>query len=275
MQFSTHFSPPNAQNPLTWNWDISDNDELDIPKQEFTLDLSFLQNSKKGLSISANCREWLEKLNIYSWQDLVILSPMKNAENLMRILTIGGYHKYRQDLRKLLCFGKICNPQFKNATPTPNNTRQWHIRYLHRLHNDLPFLPTIERQGIANILSRSLISPVDPLNPTPPDFITVPHVQQLHSERGGEIQNSTQNPIEKNGNKNEGILKCLHENEINNDEYIEETTPEHEENSTHMIRTDQIPTVFRSPSHWEHQNQGPNQVLNHPLKSFLSKLRKQ
>ena len=100
-------------------------------------------------------------------------------------------------------------------------------------------------------MSRSLTSPVDPLNPTPPDFITVPHVQQLHSERGGEIQNSTQNPIEKNGNKNEGILKCVDENEINNDEYIEETIPEHEENSTHMIRTDQIPTVFRSPSHWE------------------------
>ena len=59
MQFSTHFSAPNAQNPLTWNWDISDNDELDIPKQEFTLDLSFLQNPKKGLGFSANCREWL------------------------------------------------------------------------------------------------------------------------------------------------------------------------------------------------------------------------
>ena len=77
MQFSTHFSPTNVQNPFTWNWDISDNDELDIPKQEFTLDLSFLQNSKKGLGFSANCREWLEKLNIYSWHDLVILSPMK------------------------------------------------------------------------------------------------------------------------------------------------------------------------------------------------------
>ena len=77
------------------------------------------------------------------------------------------------------------------------------------------------------------------------------HMQQLHSERGGEIQNSTQNPIEKNGNKNEGILKCLHEKKINNDDYIKETIPEHEENSIHMIRTDQIPTVFRSPSHWE------------------------
>ena len=150
---------------------------------------------------------------------LFLSRPMKNAESLMRILTIGGYHKYRQDLRKLLRFGKICNPQFKNATPTPNNTHLWHTKYLLRLHNDLPFLPTNERQGIANILSRSLISPVDPLHPTPPDFITVPHAQRLHSERGGEIQNSTQNPIE----KNEGILKCLHENEINNDEYIEET----------------------------------------------------
>ena len=59
MQFSRHFSPPTAQDPFSWNWDISDNEELDIPKQEFTLDLSFLQNSKKGLGFSANCREWL------------------------------------------------------------------------------------------------------------------------------------------------------------------------------------------------------------------------
>ena len=86
--------------------------------------------------------------------------------------------------------------------------------------------PTIERQGIANILSCSLISPVEPLNPTPPDFITVPHAQRLHSERGGEVQNSTQNPIEKNGNQNGGIFKDFHENEINNDEYIEEIIPE-------------------------------------------------
>ena len=59
MQFSTHFSPPNAQDSLTWSWDISDNEKLDISKQEFTLDLSFLQNSNKGLGFSANCREWL------------------------------------------------------------------------------------------------------------------------------------------------------------------------------------------------------------------------
>ena len=78
-----------------------------------------------------------------------------------------------------------------------------------------------------------------------------------------------------NGNKNEAILKYLHENEINNNEYIEETIPEHEENSTHMIRTDQIQTVFRSPSHWKTPESETNQVLNHPLKSFLSKLRKQ
>ena len=73
---------------------------LDIPEQEFEfdLDLKFLQNSNKGLGFSENCQEWLEKLNIYSWQDLVILAPMKNVKNLMRSLTIGGYHKYRQDL---------------------------------------------------------------------------------------------------------------------------------------------------------------------------------
>ena len=76
---SLHFSPPNAQNPLSWDWGISDNEELGIPEQEFTLNLSFLQNSKKGLGFSANCQEWLEKLNIYSWQDLVIVSSMKNA----------------------------------------------------------------------------------------------------------------------------------------------------------------------------------------------------
>ena len=66
-QLSTHFSPTNAQNPYTWNCDSSDNEELDIHEQEITLNLSFLQNWKKGFGFSANCREWLEKLNIYSW----------------------------------------------------------------------------------------------------------------------------------------------------------------------------------------------------------------
>ena len=56
----------------------------------------------------------------------------------------------------------------------------------------------VEWQGIANILSRSLTSPSDPLHPTPRDFITVPCEQRLHSERGEEVQHQTQTQIEKN-----------------------------------------------------------------------------
>ena len=57
-QFSTHSSPPKTQDPISWNWNVSGNEKLvDIPEQEFTLDLSFLQNVNKGLGFSANYQE--------------------------------------------------------------------------------------------------------------------------------------------------------------------------------------------------------------------------
>ena len=143
-QSSPHSSPPDAQDPRLWDWNISDNEILNIPEQHFDLDLDFLQNQQKGLGFSENCQEWLEKLNVFSWQDLVILAPMKNVETLMRSLTIGGYHKHRQDLRKLICFGKICDTTVKQVQPTTKNTRSWHNRYLLRLHNDLPLIPPME-----------------------------------------------------------------------------------------------------------------------------------
>ena len=101
----------------------------------------------------------------------------------MRVLTIGGYHKHRQDLRRLLCFGKICDPKSNHVTPSPTNRRLWHTKYLLRLHNDLPFLPINERQGVANILSRSLISPIDPLHPTP-QILSLFHLHNGYTVRG-------------------------------------------------------------------------------------------
>ena len=142
-----------------------------------------MQNQQKGLGFSENCQEWLEKLNVFSWQDLVILAPMKNVETLMRSLTIGGYHKHRQDLRKLICFGKICDTTVKQVQPTTKNTRSWHTRYLLRLHNDLPLIPAKERKAVATILQNSPKVTENP-NHTPPDIITVPFEQWLHSDRG-------------------------------------------------------------------------------------------
>ena len=107
----------------------------------------------------------VRKKNIYTWQDLVILAPMKDVEDLMRSLTIGGYHKSRQ------------------TSPTTNNARYWHQKYLHRLHKDLPLLPSLERKAIVSILSNS---PKTTRNPhqTPPNVITVPFEQRLHSNGG-------------------------------------------------------------------------------------------
>ena len=94
---------------------------------------------------------------------------------------IVPYHQYRQDLRKLICFGKICDPKSRQASPTANNTQSWHTKYLLRLHNDLPLLPALERKAIATILSNSA-KPTKKLHQTSPNVITVPFKQRL---RGG------------------------------------------------------------------------------------------
>ena len=108
---------------------------------------------------------------------------MKNVETLMRSLTIGGYHKHRQDLRKLICFGKICDTTLKQVQPTTKNTQSWHTGYLLRLHNDLPLIPPLERKAVATILQNSPKITENP-NHTPPNVITVPFEQRLHSDRG-------------------------------------------------------------------------------------------
>ena len=83
----------------------------------------------------------------------------------------------------MLCFGKICNPKFIQASPTPNNRCLWHTTYLLRFHNDLSFLTTIEWQGVSNILSRSLISPVDPFTQHP-QILSLFHLHNGYTVRG-------------------------------------------------------------------------------------------
>ena len=148
----------------------------------------------------------------------------------MRSLTIGGYHKYRQDLRKLLCFGKICDPKSRQISPTTNNARYWHQKYLHRLYNDLPLLPSLERKAIANILSNSPKTTKNP-HQTPPNIATVPFEQRLHSD-GGEIQTGEIKTI-----GNQGTFSKIQGNGQNDDEYIKEIIPDNEEVSAYTTRT--------------------------------------
>ena len=169
----------------------------------------------------------------------------------MRSLTIGGYHQHRQDLRKLLCFSKICDPKSRQTSPTTNNAWYWYTKYLHRLHNDLPLLPSLERKAIANILSNS---PKTTWNPhqTPPNVIIVPFEQRLHSDRG-EVQTGEIKTI-----GNQGTFSKIQGNGQNDDEYIKETILDNEEvsayTSTDLFRPNGpksfVQIIFFGPNIW-------------------------
>ena len=151
---------------------------------------------------------------------------MKNVENLMRSLTIRGYHQHRQNLWKLLCFWQNLWPNIQITSPTANNTRYWHQKYLLKLHNDLPLLPTLEPKAVANILSNSPKLTKNP-HQTPPNIITVPFEQRPHSD-GVEIQTGEIKTI-----GNQETFSKIQGNGQNDNDYIEETIPENEKVSTY------------------------------------------
>ena len=47
-QSSPHSSPPNAQDPYSWDWNIDNKELLDIPEQEFDLDQKFSRIQTKA-----------------------------------------------------------------------------------------------------------------------------------------------------------------------------------------------------------------------------------
>ena len=110
------------------------------------------------------------------------LAAPKNVENLMRSLTIGGYHQHRKDLRKWICLGKICDPKARQASPTANNTQSWHTKYLLRLHNDLPLLPANECKAVATILP---ISPKFTKKNNPLLMLSLFYLNNNHTAIGG------------------------------------------------------------------------------------------
>ena len=86
-----------------------------------------------------------------------------------------------------------------------------------------------------------------PKNPhqTPPNVITVPFEQRLHSDRG-EVQTGEIKTI-----GNQGTFSKIQGNGQNDDEYIEETILDNEEVSAYTTRTNNRilnPATFRPPS---------------------------
>ena len=111
----------------------------------------------------------------------------------MLTLSVSTHHHYRQDLRRFLLFGTLCNPDSRDPEPTSLNLQFWMPRYAHILRESLHILLFHEKQVALELCSDNLVSVTHdtkhfippahspPSNHRPCPFLTVPYA---HSNGG-------------------------------------------------------------------------------------------
>ena len=63
-------------------------------KHLFTLDQDLLiQSFPQGFNFTEECLEWLPRLGIYTWEDLIFMTEESTVETLMTTLTVDYYYK--------------------------------------------------------------------------------------------------------------------------------------------------------------------------------------
>ena len=137
---------PPAQPPLMkyqpkdYRWEDEDDEPMlqQMGPHLFTLDRELLtQPFPQGFNFTEECLEWLPRLGIYTWEDLIFMAEESTVETLMTTLTVDYYYKNRKDLRILMSFGKICNPRHHRTSPKPNNKQTWMPHLIKQIQHDL------------------------------------------------------------------------------------------------------------------------------------------
>ena len=114
--------------------------------QAGTLNFKFLTGPiPRGLGFSKSCKVWLDILNINTWKDLVSSSPFLDVHNTMKELTVPTYHKYCSDIRKVICFGKLCKKMNPNS-PSPRRRKRWIHKYKDIISSELRGFPPQEQR---------------------------------------------------------------------------------------------------------------------------------
>ena len=201
---------------LDWTFDETDLDPINayFDAQTFSINLNLLCNSvPNGLGFSQNCQEWLTSLKIKTWDDFVFYSFHQSIKRLMLTLSVSTYHHYRQDLRRFLLFGTLCNPDSRDPEPTSLNLQFWMPRYAYILRESLHILPFHEKQVALELCSDNLVSDThDTKNFIPPahsppnhhrpcPFLTVPYAHSNGGDTDGPAmvpQKSSSDPLSRN-----------------------------------------------------------------------------
>ena len=127
-----------------FQWSI-DPEELSFVQTE-DLNIRFLTGKiPKGLGFSEICTQWLNVLNIHTWQDIISFSPYLDVPTVMKELTVATYHKHCSDIRKLLCFGKLCDEMHPH-TPSIRKKKRWMPKYKNILSATLRYFPSQEKK---------------------------------------------------------------------------------------------------------------------------------
>ena len=102
---------PTLQEPLL--------DHFDSPSEE-SLPLDFLQSPlPNGLGLSSKCDEWLDLLNIKTWDEFVYYSSNYTVPSMMSTLTFPVYFQHRKDLNCFLVFGILCQSHYDSLQVFP------------------------------------------------------------------------------------------------------------------------------------------------------------
>ena len=64
----------------------------------------------------------LPPLQMLAFADFAYTSHRTDAYTLMSMLSVDTYYIYRNDMRKFLAFGYVCNPAHNKTFPTLKNT---------------------------------------------------------------------------------------------------------------------------------------------------------
>ena len=141
---NSYSSSVEYSNKPNFNWKIDD-EELNLV-QANTLNMRFLTTKiPQGLGLSNSCKVWLDALNIHHWEDLISFAPYIDVQIVMKELTVQTYHKYCSDIRKIICFGKLCK-SMRPETPRLRRRRHWLQKYKNILSSNLRSFPAIEER---------------------------------------------------------------------------------------------------------------------------------
>ena len=86
------------------------------------------------MDLGSKCGEWIDLLNIKTWDEFVYYSTNYTIHSMMSTLTVPVHFQHYRDLRLIFAFGIFCQSLHHSTYPILQNHKCWIYKFIGVLH---------------------------------------------------------------------------------------------------------------------------------------------